>query len=148
MNDLDVREIRLKLGVSQEKLAEMLDVSLRTVQNWEANETSVSFKNCTKLRNLIASSSQETTQETPQKSEEKNSESKEIILKSKEKEIELLEKRIADKEKQIELLEQQVADKNEIISLLKQKTYTEVGIITGLHNNNKTMAKDSNQKMK
>lgn len=147
MNDLDVKKIRLDLGVSQEKLAEMLGVSLRTVQRWEQGEC-ISFKNVAQLHKICHNSSQQKSEETAEQTQEIVSESKEIILKSKEKEIELLEKRIADKEKQIELLEQQVADKNEIISLLKQKTYTEVGIITGLHNNNKTMAKDSNQKIK
>ncbi len=36
MSDLDIKEIRKKLGVSQTKLAEMLGVHLKTVQNWEA----------------------------------------------------------------------------------------------------------------
>lgn len=35
MNNLDIKEIRKKLGVSQEKLAEMLGVHRNTVQNWE-----------------------------------------------------------------------------------------------------------------
>lgn len=36
MNDLDIKEIRRKLSVSQEKLAEMVGVSTRTIQNWES----------------------------------------------------------------------------------------------------------------
>jgi DNA-binding XRE family transcriptional regulator len=36
MNDLDVKKIRKKIGVSQEVLAEMVGVHPRTVQNWEA----------------------------------------------------------------------------------------------------------------
>jgi transcriptional regulator with XRE-family HTH domain len=35
MNDLDIKEIRKNLGVSQEKLAEMLGVVRQTVRNWE-----------------------------------------------------------------------------------------------------------------
>lgn len=36
MNDLDIKKIREKLGVSQEQLAEMIGVHARTVQNWES----------------------------------------------------------------------------------------------------------------
>lgn len=39
MNDLDIRKIREKLGVSQEALAEMIGVHPRTVQNWESGTT-------------------------------------------------------------------------------------------------------------
>lgn len=35
MNEIDVKELRKKLGVSQEKLAELLGVHHRTVQNYE-----------------------------------------------------------------------------------------------------------------
>ena len=36
MNDLDIKKIREKLGISQEQLAEMVGVHPRTVQNWES----------------------------------------------------------------------------------------------------------------
>lgn len=39
MNDLDIRKIREKLGVSQESLAEMIGVHPRTIQNWESGST-------------------------------------------------------------------------------------------------------------
>lgn len=39
MNDLDIKKIREQLNVSQEKLAEMLGVHPRTVQNWESGTT-------------------------------------------------------------------------------------------------------------
>ena len=39
MNDLDIRKIREKLGVSQEFLAEMIGVHPRTIQNWESGST-------------------------------------------------------------------------------------------------------------
>ena len=35
MNGLDIKDLRLKLGVTQRKLAEMVGVSENTVQNWE-----------------------------------------------------------------------------------------------------------------
>lgn len=39
MNDLDIKKIREKLGISQEQLAEMVGVHPRTVQNWESGST-------------------------------------------------------------------------------------------------------------
>ena len=35
MNGLDIKNLRLKLGVTQRELAEMVGVSEKTVQNWE-----------------------------------------------------------------------------------------------------------------
>lgn len=35
MNELDIKDLRLKLGVTQRELAEMVGVSEKTVQNWE-----------------------------------------------------------------------------------------------------------------
>lgn len=35
MNDIDVKKIRKNLNISQDKLAEMIGVSLRTIQNYE-----------------------------------------------------------------------------------------------------------------
>lgn len=39
MNDLDIKEIRTFLGVTQAELAKRLGVSERTVQNWESGTT-------------------------------------------------------------------------------------------------------------
>lgn len=36
MNDLDIKKIGKKLGVSQVQLAEMVGVHARTIQNWES----------------------------------------------------------------------------------------------------------------
>ena len=36
MNEINIKEIRKNLGVSQEQLAKMIGVSPRTVQNWES----------------------------------------------------------------------------------------------------------------
>lgn len=35
MNDIDVKNLRVKLGLTQKELAEKLGVSSNTVQNWE-----------------------------------------------------------------------------------------------------------------
>ncbi len=36
MNDLDIKKIREILGVTQKQLAEMVGVSVNTIQNWES----------------------------------------------------------------------------------------------------------------
>lgn len=51
MKDLDIKKIREKLGISQEKLAEMVGVHARTVQNWERGTKIPSSKHAI-LRNL------------------------------------------------------------------------------------------------
>lgn len=50
-NDLDPKEIRKKLGLTQEKFAETLGVHYRTVQNWESGSPIPKSKRAL-LRNL------------------------------------------------------------------------------------------------
>ncbi|MDD7529536.1 MAG: LexA family transcriptional regulator [Prevotellaceae bacterium] len=57
MNKIDIREIREKLGVSQEKLAEMIGVHPRTVQNWESG-SKIPYSKYTILHNLSIKSQQ------------------------------------------------------------------------------------------
>ena len=52
MNDLNIKEIREKLGVSQETLAEMVGVHPRTSQNWESG-TSIPKSKHAILRDLV-----------------------------------------------------------------------------------------------
>ncbi len=52
MNDLDIKKIREQLNVSQEKLAEMLGVHPRTVQNWESGSKIPKAKHAI-LRSLV-----------------------------------------------------------------------------------------------
>lgn len=52
MNDLDIKKIRERLGISQEQLAEMVGVHPRTVQNWESGSTIPKSKHAI-LRDLV-----------------------------------------------------------------------------------------------
>ncbi|MCM1168829.1 MAG: helix-turn-helix domain-containing protein [Bacteroides sp.] len=52
MNDIDIKKIRETLGVSQEKLAGMLGVHSRTIQNWEAGAVIPHSKHAI-LRSLV-----------------------------------------------------------------------------------------------
>lgn len=45
MNGLDIKDLRLKLGVTQRELAEMVGVSEKTVQNWEYGKICSSVDN-------------------------------------------------------------------------------------------------------
>lgn len=55
MNDFDIKKIREQLNVSQERLAEMLGVHPRTVQNWESGTTIPKAKHAI-LRKLVLKS--------------------------------------------------------------------------------------------
>lgn len=50
----DIISVRKKLGLTQEKLAETLGVSLNTVSRWERGEVSPSAKNLAALEKLCA----------------------------------------------------------------------------------------------
>lgn len=39
MNDLDIKDLRTKLGLTQKQFAEMVGVSVNTIQNWESGGT-------------------------------------------------------------------------------------------------------------
>lgn len=52
MNDLNIKEIREKLGVSQETLAGMVGVHPRTIQNWESGTKIPKSKHAI-LRDLV-----------------------------------------------------------------------------------------------
>ena len=62
MNELDVLEIRKKIGVSQKELAKKLGVHWRTVQNWEKNG-GISQADYTKLCALIPTKELKPTQQ-------------------------------------------------------------------------------------
>lgn len=51
INDLDTKQIRKNLGLTQEKFAEILGVHARTVQNWESGNPIPESKRAI-LRNL------------------------------------------------------------------------------------------------
>ncbi len=53
MNALDIKNIREKLNLTQEKFAELLDVHLRTVQKWEGGETKIRKSTVFLINNLL-----------------------------------------------------------------------------------------------
>ena len=117
MCDLDIKEIRNKLEVSQNKLAEMLGVHIRTVQNWESG-AKIPHTKYGILYKLLSEeppldhNSQPTTH-TPQP-DERLSEPSSDYPASANREIRLLRQHII-------ALERTIRDKEEIIRLLKSK---------------------------
>lgn len=53
IQEADVRTVRKKLGLSQEKLAEKLGVTRNTISRWELGEVSPSAENLTALNRLL-----------------------------------------------------------------------------------------------
>ncbi|MDD3404932.1 MAG: helix-turn-helix domain-containing protein [Paludibacteraceae bacterium] len=70
MNDLYIKTIRDKLDISQEKLAEMIGVSIRTVQNWEAGKKIPASKHAI-LRSMISDDEVANTQSSDKQTKKK-----------------------------------------------------------------------------
>lgn len=90
MSDLDIKEIRKKLGVSQEKLAEMLGVVRKTIQNWEAGGVIPQSKRVI-LLNLLNQTKEKEKIQDPQRDETPAPANNDSL-------ISLLQKRIQDLE--------------------------------------------------
>lgn len=95
MNDLDIKEIRKNLGVSQTKLAEMLGVALRTVHNWESGGVIPKSKYAI-LQNLL--------NQTKEKEKTQDSQRDELLSLENNNQIADLKKRIAELEATIQTL--------------------------------------------
>jgi DNA-binding XRE family transcriptional regulator len=104
MCDLNIKEIRKNLGVSQEKLAEMLGVVRQTVRNWEKGAIIPQSKRLI-LTNLLNQTKEKEKTQDPQPDErlrEPNAAYNRDI------EITLLRQRIADLERIISLQEKTI----------------------------------------
>lgn len=106
MNDLDIKEIRKNLGVSQEKLAEMLGVVRQTVRNWENGAIIPQSKRLI-LTNLQNQTKEKEKTQDPQP-DERLCDSSADYLTSANREIQLLRQRIADLERIISLQEKTI----------------------------------------
>lgn len=68
MSEIELKEIRKKMGWTQQKLANELGVNLRTVQKWESGETKIrksTILNIENLRNKYVKNPQTDTVKTP-----------------------------------------------------------------------------------
>lgn len=112
MSDLDIKEIRRKLNLSQTKLAEMLGVHRNTVQIWEAGGIIPNTKR-TILCNLLNQSKENEKIQDPQRDEPLSPENNSQIAD--------LKKRIADLEATIQTL---ITSNNALIATNKQLVNT------------------------
>src|SRR5690606_2316085 len=55
MSNIEVKNIREKLGFTQQELANALEVDIRTVQKWESGETKIRKANAFLLNQLLES---------------------------------------------------------------------------------------------
>ena len=53
LEELDIVEVRQALGLSQEKLAQRLDVSYRTIARWEYNKSRPNDAALREMKNLL-----------------------------------------------------------------------------------------------
>jgi DNA-binding XRE family transcriptional regulator len=104
MCDLNVKEIRKNLGVSQTKFAEMLGVSRKTIQNWESGGV-IPLTKRVKLLNLQSQSKENENSATPQPDDRVSDAS---AAYNRDVELSLLRQRIADLERIISLQEKTI----------------------------------------
>lgn len=112
MSDLNIKEIRKKLGVSQEQLAEMLGVVRKTIQNWE-NEAVIPQSKRAFLLNLLNQTKEKEKTQVPQPDETLSFENNDQIAD--------LKKRIAELEATIQTL---ITSNNALIATNKQLVNT------------------------
>ena len=112
MCDLNIKEIRKNLNLSQTKFAEMLGVHIRTVQNWESGGVIPQAK-YTLLRNLQNQSKEKEKTQDPQPDETLSFENNDQIAD--------LKKRIAELEATIQTL---ITSNNALIATNKQLVNT------------------------
>lgn len=88
MSDLNIKEIRKNLGVSQEKLAEMLGVVRQTIRNWENGAIIPQSKRLI-LANLLNQTKEKEKTQNPQRDETLSPKNNDLIADFKKKIAEL-----------------------------------------------------------
>ena len=119
----NIRKVRKARKITQEELADRLDISLTAYRDLEKGSTNIVNANVIRLAELLGTSTEELflgyrTVQSPGK-----------LLEDVRSEyggkIESMERRIADLEKLVTSLEDTIATKNEIIALLKKSVPSE-----------------------
>ena len=119
----NIRKVRKARKLTQEELADRLDISLTAYRDLEKGNTSIVNSNVIRLAELLDTTAEELVLGyRPVQAPGKLLEDVRTEYGGK---IEAMERRIADLEKLVRSLEETIATKNEIIAILKKSTPAE-----------------------
>ena len=119
----NIRNIRKARKLTQEELADRLDISLTAYRDLEKGNTNIVNSNVIKLAELLDTTAEELVLGyRPVQAPGKLLEDVRTEYGGK---IEAMERRIADLEKLVRSLEETIATKNEIIAMLKKSAVAE-----------------------
>ena len=119
----NIRKVRKARKLTQEELADRLDISLTAYRDLEKGNTSIVNSNVIRLAELLDTTAEELVLGyRPVQAPGKLLEDVRSEYGGK---IEAMERRIADLEKLVRSLEETIATKNEIIAILKKSTPAE-----------------------
>lgn len=119
----NIRKVRKARKLTQEELADRLEISLTAYRDLEKGNTNIVNNNVIRLAELLETTAEELVLGyRPVQAPGKLLEDVHSEYGGK---IETMEKRIADLEKLVRSLEETIATKNEIIALLKKSSLTE-----------------------
>ena len=115
----NIRKTRKSRKITQEDMAERLDISLTAYRDLEKGSTSILNANVIRIGELLDTSTEELLLGyRPVQAEGKQVEEVRAEYGGR---INVMERRIADLEKLVASLEETITSKNEIISMLKKK---------------------------
>lgn len=115
----NIRKTRKSRKITQEDMAERLDISLTAYRDLEKGSTSILNANVIRIGELLDTSTEELLLGyRPVQAEGKQVEEVRAEYGGR---INVMERRIADLEKLVDSLEETIRSKNEIISMLKKK---------------------------
>ena len=116
----NIRKVRKARKLTQEELADRLDISLTAYRDLEKGNTNIVNSNVIRLAELLGTSTEELVLGyRPVQAPGKLLEDVRTEYGGR---IEVMERRIADLEKLVNSLEETIATKNEIISMLRKST--------------------------
>ena len=119
----NIRKVRKARKLTQEELADRLDISLTAYRDLEKGNTNIVYNNVIRLAELLDTTAEELVLGyRPVQAPGKLLEDVRTEYGGK---IDTMERRIADLEKLVRSLEETIATKNEIIALLKKSTPAE-----------------------
>ena len=119
----NIRKVRKARKLTQEELADRLDISLTAYRDLEKGNTNIDNNNVIRLAELLDTTAEELVLGyRPVQAPGKLLEDVRTEYGGK---IDTMERRIADLEKLVRSLEETIATKNEIIALLKKSTPAE-----------------------